>query len=100
MSYGKLKDNGVNRLSVGVQTFDDPLLQQIERYHKYGSGEQITRGLAYTQGIFDTLNVDMIFNFPSQTRETLERDLRILVDLGVDQVTYYPSWYPIQPGRS
>ena len=35
---GILKDGGVNRLSVGVQSFDDSLLKQMERYHKYGSG--------------------------------------------------------------
>ncbi len=85
-----LKAVGVNRLSVGVQTFDDNLLKIIERYHKYGSGQEITERLRSTQGIFQTLNVDMIFNFPTQTLDILEKDLSTLVNLGVDQVTYYP----------
>ena len=85
-----LKRAGVNRLSVGVQSFDDELLKATERFHKYGSGEEIVRRLRMTQGRFDTLNVDMIFNFPSQTMAGLERDLTTLLDLGVDQVTYYP----------
>lgn len=85
-----LKESGVNRLSVGVQTFDNSLLKAIERFHKYGSGEEITERIRATQGIFQTLNIDMIFNFPLQTIEILENDLSTLVNLGVDQVTYYP----------
>lgn len=85
-----LKKMGVNRLSVGVQTFDDGLLKTIERYHKYGSGQEIAERLQYTQGNFQTLNVDMIFNFPTQTMEILEKDLSTLIGLKVDQVTYYP----------
>ncbi|HOC37964.1 MAG TPA: coproporphyrinogen III oxidase family protein, partial [Thermodesulfobacteriota bacterium] len=85
-----LKDLGVNRLSVGVQSFDDDLLRAMERYHKYGSGSEIVQRLAASLGRFDTLNVDMIFNFPLQTQASLERDLGILTDLQVDQLTYYP----------
>lgn len=85
-----LKDAGVNRLSVGVQSFDDAILKATERYHKYGSGRMVAEGLRETQGRFDTLNVDMIFNFPAQTMEILEKDLSTLLELEVDQVTYYP----------
>jgi len=86
----QLKDMGVNRLSVGVQTFDDGILRAVERFHKYGSGEEITARLKETMGYFDTLNVDMIFNFPTQTMAMLERDLDILTGLRVDQTTFYP----------
>lgn len=85
-----LKQCGVNRLSVGVQTFDDDLLKTIERYHKYGSGRQIAERIRSTLGIFQTLNIDMIFNFPHQTDAILFKDLSTLVDLKVDQITYYP----------
>lgn len=86
-----LRDAGVKRLSVGVQSFDDGLLQEMQRFEKYGSGDQIRDRLQHAQGIFDTLNVDMIFNFPHQTEALLNRDLDILVgELGVDQVSFYP----------
>ena len=85
-----LKKMGVNRLSVGVQTFDDGILKAVERFHKYGSGAEIAERLKYAQGRFDTLNADMIFNFPTQTMEILEKDLSILNDLKIDQITYYP----------
>ncbi len=80
----------VQRLSVGVQSFQDGLLKEMDRYEKYGSGQQIAASLRELQGRFPTLNVDMIFNFPTQTEAMLEDDLCRLVDLGVDQITYYP----------
>lgn len=80
----------VNRFSVGVQSFDDDLLHQMERYDKYGSGAQIIQRLQKISGRFDTLNVDMIFNFPNQTEETLLRDTELFKETGADQVTFYP----------
>jgi coproporphyrinogen III oxidase-like Fe-S oxidoreductase len=86
-----LREVGVNRLSVGVQSFDDGLLQEMQRFEKYGSGDLIQNRLQHAQGVFDTLNVDMIFGFPHQTEALLQRDLDVLVDeLGVDQVSFYP----------
>ena len=81
---------GVNRLSVGVQSFDDGLLKKMERYDKYGSGEVIAERLSTVKGRFGTLNADMIFNFPTQTTAMLERDLDVLERIGMDQITYYP----------
>lgn len=85
-----LREIGVSRLSVGVQSFDDEILKATDRYHKYGSGQEIIDKIAEFQDYFPTFNVDMIFNFPAQTEETLRRDLEIIRDLNVDQVTYYP----------
>lgn len=81
---------GVGRLSVGVQSFDDGLLRQMQRYDAYGSGAQIRERLAAARGRFATLNVDMIFNLPNQTGAMLERDLATLLELDVDQISFYP----------
>lgn len=80
----------VQRFSVGVQSFDDALLTQMERYDKYGSGEQIVERLRTIEGAFHSLNVDMIFNFPSQTAEMLARDVELLRESGCNQTTFYP----------
>lgn len=85
-----LQRAGVNRLSVGVQSFDDDLLKAMGRYHKYGSGESIAGRLTDIRNEFDTLNADMIFNFPLQTEAVLTADLARLLDTGVGQITYYP----------
>lgn len=96
-SVRRLRDSGVTRLSVGVQSFDDELLQQMQRREKYGNGAEIAERLRHAAGAFDTLNADMIFNFPLQTEASLRRDLVILTDeIGIDQV----SWYPLMSAAS
>jgi coproporphyrinogen III oxidase-like Fe-S oxidoreductase len=85
-----LQHAGVNRLSVGVQTFNDEILKKIGRFEKYGSGEEILQRLQNIQGSFATVNADMIFNFPSQTRAMLNKDLDVLLDLEMEQITFYP----------
>ena len=74
----RYRDAGVTRLSVGVQSFDDGLLAGMDRLEKYGSSAVIRSRLAAVQGIFPTLNVDMIFNLPGQTLAMLEHDLDVL----------------------
>jgi len=85
-----LKKAGVNRLSVGIQSFDDELLKAMDRFEKYGSGASIAARLKEIGGTFDTLNADMIFNFARQSAESLKADIDRLVATGVDQITYYP----------
>ena len=83
-------DERVNRLSVGVQSFDDKLLHSMQRYDKYGSGMQILERLIECRGRYESLNVDMIFNFPTQTEEGLIHDLACILESGVNQTTFYP----------
>jgi coproporphyrinogen III oxidase-like Fe-S oxidoreductase len=85
----KLVDR-VQRFSVGVQSFDDSLLKQMERFDKYGSGEEIMERLKDTVGRFHSMNVDMIFNFPSQTEAMLRHDVEMLKESGCNQTTFYP----------
>jgi len=86
-----LRDAGVNRLSVGVQSLDDDLLREMERLEKYGSGVTIRDRLETVQGMFDTLNVDLIFNLPHQSIESMRRDIDILTrEIEVDQISCYP----------
>jgi coproporphyrinogen III oxidase-like Fe-S oxidoreductase len=82
----------VDRMSVGVQSFDDGLLKRMCRFQKYGSGAEIAERIneVSSEGIFKTLNVDMIFNFPGQTEEMLLKDIKIIRSLGCNQTTFYP----------
>ena len=87
---GPLRAAGVTRLSVGVQSFDDSLLRDMQRYEKYGSGAEARDHLRRAAGLFPTLNVDLIFNLPHQTLASLERDLQIVRGGGANQVSFYP----------
>ena len=80
----------VQRFSIGVQSFDDDLLRQMDRYDKYGSGEETLERLRAMEGAFHSLNVDMIYNFPSQTMESLARDIECVKKAGSNQTTFYP----------
>ncbi|MBI2814001.1 MAG: coproporphyrinogen III oxidase family protein [Opitutae bacterium] len=86
----QLRQGGVTRLSVGVQSFDDTLLREMGRFEKYGGGAEIADHIRGAAGLFPTLNVDLIFNQPHQTLASLERDLDIFPTLGADQVSCYP----------
>jgi len=80
----------VQRLSVGVQSFDDGLLQQMQRYGKYGSGLETLERILAVENRFESFNVDMIFNFPGQTEETLINDLAFILESRTPQVSFYP----------
>lgn len=80
----------VQRLSVGVQSFDDGLLKQMGRYVKFGSGELILERIREAAPHFLSLNVDMIYNFPNQTEEILRADVRKVIASGAQQTTFYP----------
>ena len=82
----------VQRLSVGVQSFDDGMLKRMARYNKYGSSQVIferIRSVADAK-LFKSLNVDMIFNFPGQTPEMVAHDIEMVKASGANQTTFYP----------
>ncbi len=86
----RMREVGVKRLSVGVQSLEDGLLQEMERLRPYGSANEILQRLRHAQGQFETFNVDMMFNFPHQSRKSLLWDISRLKALQVDQISYYP----------
>ncbi len=86
---GELKGR-VDRMSVGVQSFDDRLLRQMSRYEKFGSGDQILDIIQNAVGILPSLNIDMIYNLPDQTEESLIRDIEYINKSGAEQTTFYP----------
>jgi coproporphyrinogen III oxidase-like Fe-S oxidoreductase len=80
----------VQRLSVGVQSFNNQLLAQMQRCEKFGSAEEIQERIRTFAPEFTSLNVDMIFNFSNQTEAILREDIRQAIGSGAQQVTYYP----------
>jgi coproporphyrinogen III oxidase-like Fe-S oxidoreductase len=80
----------VDRISVGVQSFDDDLLCQMRRYEVYGSGEEAMAYIEAAADHFDTLNVDLIFNLPAQTPQMLASDIDHLIRSRANQVSFYP----------
>lgn len=84
---GVLKEGGVNRLSVGIQTFDDGARKLLGRC---GSGEFAASRVAaaINAGIRNT-NIDLIYNYPSQTDAQLINDLNVISELDVAGISFY-----------
>lgn len=80
----------ITRLSCGVQSFDDDILQKIGRYSKFGSSSEIIEKLNKANGILPILSIDLIFNFPFQRESQLRNDLAIAKKIAPQQITTYP----------
>lgn len=90
MDYYKLKilkKGGINRLSIGVQTFQDHLLKEIDRHH---NTTQVKNIIKYAKEIgFDNISIDLMYGLPKQTKEDIQKDIEVLKSLDLQHVSYY-----------
>jgi radical SAM domain protein len=98
-SFKRLKGL-VDRMSIGVQSFDDSILKMTERYDKFGSGAVVYDRLAQALELFPTTNIDMIFGFRGQNLQMLRRDMELLMQLNPRQITTYPLMVTSQTKKS
>ncbi|MDU7538237.1 MAG: radical SAM protein, partial [Peptostreptococcaceae bacterium] len=81
------KEEGVTRFSVGVQTFNDEGRKLMGRI---GSGETAYEKLKQMKDMgFKTLSMDLIYNYPGQSKEDLEEDLDKIIALDLDGFSMY-----------
>ena len=83
----RLARTGVNRLSIGVQSFDDGELRMMNRRHTAATARSAVRR-AQEAG-FDNIAVDLIFGVPGFGSDTLRRSLQELLDLGIQHISAY-----------
>jgi oxygen-independent coproporphyrinogen III oxidase len=82
-----LKEYGINRLSIGIQTFNDGLLKFLNRLH---TSEEAIKGFEAARSMgFDNINCDLIFAIPGQDEELLTRDLKTMTNLGPEHISAY-----------
>ncbi len=81
------KKYGVNRVSMGVQSFNDDILKYLNRGHKSEDITWIINDLK-SIGIRD-ISIDLIFAIPGQTLDHIQYDLEQLLKLDIDHVSYY-----------
>lgn len=90
----------VDRMSIGVQSFNDEILKLTDRYDKFGSGALIYERLHEAIELFPTTNVDMMFGFRGQSLDILRNDMEMIVKLNPRQVTTYPLMVTSQTRKS
>jgi oxygen-independent coproporphyrinogen-3 oxidase len=89
---GLLSEFGVNRISLGVQSFDADALKLLERDHNPDDLGGVFQRLRRR---FDNISVDLIFGVPGQTLESWRDTLRRTVEMGPTHVsTYGLTWEP------
>lgn len=82
-----LKEYGINRISLGAQSFNDHYLKYLGRTH--GTDDIYASFDRLRKGGFDNINLDMMYSFPRQTLQEIKRDLKSLVSLTPEHVSYY-----------
>jgi len=86
-AFAAFRKAGVNRLSMGAQSFDPDELKLLERAHSVGGVRDAVR-IAREAG-FDNLSLDLIYGLPGQTIDSFRRSVGECLDLGVDHLSAY-----------
>ena len=90
----RLREAGVNRLSIGIQSFRPRLLEVLGRRHSVDdSGAALAEARAAG---FENLSLDLMYATPTQTLDELEADLREAISVGPEHVSAYALIY--EPG--
>ncbi len=90
-----LKEVGITRFNLGIQSLQPDLLKVLERPY---SRKEALLVLSWATQIFENGGVDIIFAIPGQTLTDLEEDLKILINFPVKHIsTYLLTFYPHTP---
>ncbi len=84
--FAGFRQAGVNRISVGVQSFDDRMLAALGRIH---GADEARRAVAAALHSFDNVNLDLMYGLPGQTLAMARSDAEEAVRLGVPHVSAY-----------
>ena len=77
---------GINRLSIGIQSFDPAKLQLLGRIH---DGEEARRAIGIAQAHFDNINLDLMYALPQQTLRQAEQDIDTALAFGTKHLSAY-----------
>jgi oxygen-independent coproporphyrinogen-3 oxidase len=91
-----LSKTDLNRLSIGIQSFDDGLLRLMNRRHNAARAKNVVRA-AQRVG-FDNISIDLIFGIPGMTMKQWERSLDEAMGLGVQHISAYHL--TVEPGTA
>ncbi len=81
-----LKENGVNRISIGVESFNPYILKYLNRKH---TKKDIINNINLAKSYFDNISVDLIYAVPIETINILKSDIKELLKLKVPHISTY-----------
>lgn len=85
-SLTAFKAAGINRISLGVQSFQEKNLKRFGRIH---TGDEALRALDWATQVFDSVSCDLIFGFPEQTFADWQQDLQTAMALNLKHMSCY-----------
>lgn len=85
--FGEFRETGINRLSIGVQSFNPEHLQRLGRIHDHTDAIRAAE-TAHGAG-FDNFNLDLMFGLPEQSLEQALADIRTAIALGPSHISHY-----------
>ncbi len=89
-----MREGGVNRVSIGVQSFNDKALRLLGRIHE---ADQAVEGFQMLRDAgFDNVNIDLIQSIPGMTQADVLADARMAINLDPEHLSYYNLIY--EPG--
>ncbi len=104
--FSAFRDAGVNRLSIGVQSFDDKHLASLGRIH---DARQAHFAVEEAKKRFENVNLDIMYALPNQTLREAEKDISTVLSysprhvsayhLTIEPNTYFHKHTPIVPGE-
>ena len=80
------RDAGINRLSLGIQTFSQRHLDLLRRTHDL---DQAKEAIRIARESFDNINFDFMYGLPGQTIDDLDRDLSMAVSYAPEHLSFY-----------
>lgn len=83
----EFKDTGINRLSIGIQSFDDQDLKFLTRIHDSSTAKETV--INAKQSGFNNVSIDLIFNLPGQTLEKWLKNLNEALKLPIKHISAY-----------
>ncbi len=87
----QIRAAGINRLSIGIQSFQDELLTLIGRRHT--AAQALTAVSMAQQAGFDNLSIDLMYALPTQTMEQWKADIETALRLNVQHISSYGLMY-------
>ncbi|NPA36489.1 MAG: radical SAM family heme chaperone HemW [Chlorobi bacterium] len=87
----KLRKSGINRLSIGIQSFDDKILSVLNRRHNSAQAKSVVEN-ARKAG-FDNISIDLMYGLPGMTEEKWSDTINQATELNVEHISAYHLTY-------
>ncbi len=81
-----LKKYNVNRISIGVESFDKKIISYLNRFH---TKKETIKKIKLVKKYFNNINIDLMYAIPGQSIKSLKKDIKTYLKLKIPHISYY-----------